>query len=66
MRRRSRTRNELKREVIKSALLGAAFFILCAVLTVWAIGVWAEHPGEQPVSGQTYLASIQMEGEPVW
>ena len=59
MRKRVRTRNELKREVIKSALLGAAFFILCAVLTVWAIGIWAEHPGEQPISGSEYSASLQ-------
>lgn len=58
-RRRSRTRNELKREVIKSALLGAVFFVLCAMLTIWAIGIWAEHPGEQPISGREYAASLQ-------
>ena len=58
-RRRTKTRNELKREVIKSALLGAAFFILCAVLTIWAIGIWAEHPGEMQIEGREYAASLQ-------
>ena len=58
-RRRSRTRNELMRDVIKSALLGAAFFILCAMLTIWAIGIWAEHPGEMPINGREYAASLQ-------
>ena len=65
-RRRTRTRNEIKREAIKTAIMAVALIVLWAVLTVYAIGVWAEHPGEQPVSGQTYLASIQMDGEPVW
>lgn len=65
-RRRTRTRNEIKREVIKTIVMSAALIVLWAALTVYAIGVWAEHPGEQPASGQTYLASIRMEGEPVW
>ena len=65
-RRRTRTRNEIKREVIKTIVMSAALIVLWAVLTVYAIGVWTEHPGEQSVSGQTYLASIQMEGEPAW
>lgn len=62
--RRSKTRNQMKREVIKTIVMSAALIVLWAVLTVWAIGIWAEHPGEQPVSGQTYIASIQMEGDP--
>ena len=63
-RRRTRTRNELKREAIKTVIMAAALIVLWAVLTVYAIATWAEHPGEQPVSGQTYIASIQMEGDP--
>ena len=64
--RRSRTRYQRKREAIKTAAMAAALIILGGVLTVWALGIWSEHPGEQPVSGQTYLASIQMDGEQVW
>ena len=59
MRRRMRTRNELKREAIKTAALAVVAFILCAVLTIWAIGIWAEHPGEMQIDGREYIASLQ-------
>lgn len=59
MKMRTRTRNELKREAIRTAVLAVVAVILCAVLTVWAIGIWAEHPGEMQVSGREYIASLQ-------
>lgn len=57
--RRSRTRNQMRREAIKTAFLTVALIVLWAVLTVYALGVWAEHPGEQPVSRADHMASIQ-------
>lgn len=59
MRRRMRTRNQIKREMIENAVLAAVAIVLCGLLTVWAIGIWAEHPGEQPISGREYAASLQ-------
>ena len=64
--RNRQTRQQRKRETMRMALMAAATILFWALLTVWAFGIWAEHPGEQPVSGRTYLASIQMDGEPVW
>lgn len=58
-RRRVNTRNELKREVIKTIILSAAVIALWAVLTVYAIGAWTNHPAEQMISGSEYLASLQ-------
>ena len=60
--RRRRTRNQRKREAVKTAVMAVMLFVLCAVLTVWTLGVWAEHPGEQFVDGQTYMASLQNVG----
>ena len=57
--RRSRTRNEMKREAIKTAFLSVILIVLWAVLTVYALGIWAEHPGEMMIEGREYLASLQ-------
>lgn len=59
--RRRRTRNQRRREAVKTTVMAVMFFILCVVLTVWALGVWAEHPGEQLISGSAYMASMQAE-----
>ena len=64
--RRCRTRNQRKREAMKTAIMAVALVIMWAVLTVWALGVWSEHPGEQPVSGVQYIASLQNGGESEW
>jgi hypothetical protein len=64
--RRSRTRYQRKREAIKAAAMAAALIILGGVLTVWALGIWSEHPGEQPVSGVQYIASLQNGGDSEW
>ena len=58
------TREQMKREKIKTGLIAAALIVMWVVMTALAIGTWAEHPGEQPVDGQTYIAAIQMEGDP--
>lgn len=55
------TRNQRKREAMRTAALTAAVVFLFAVLTVWALGIWAEHPGEQPVSGRDYMSSMSAE-----
>lgn len=59
MRRRMRTRNQIKREMIENAALAVVAIVLCGLLTVWAIGIWAEHPGEMQVNGMEYIASLQ-------
>lgn len=64
--RNRQTREQIKRERIKAALTAAALVVLCAVLAVWSIRIWTEHPGEQPISGQTYLASIRNGGDSGW
>lgn len=58
-RRRTKTRNELRREALRTLFLSIVLVALWAVLTVRAIGVWAEHPGEQMVNGSEYIASLQ-------
>lgn len=63
VKRRSRTRNQMRRETIKTVFLSVILIILWAVLTVYAIGVWAEHPGEQPVGRADHMASIQYDWE---
>lgn len=59
--RNRKTRNQRKREAVKNAVMVVLLIALCAVLTLWALGVWAEHPGEQPVSGIEYAASVLAE-----
>lgn len=55
----SRTRNQRKRERARAVFMVAAVGLLwCGVGSVM-VKAWAEHPAEQPVNGQEYLASIQ-------
>ncbi len=60
--RKTKTRNQMRREAIKTAIATVLLIVVFAALTVWTIGVWAEHPGEQFVDGQTYMASLQNGG----
>lgn len=62
--RNRQTREQMRREKIKTALMAAALIVLWATLTVYAVSVWAEHPGEQQVDGRTYWASVQIGGDP--
>lgn len=55
---KQKTRNQRKREAVKTAFMAVLLLILCAVLTVWALGVWAQHPGEQHVSGRAYTEAV--------
>lgn len=57
--RRRKTRNQRRREAVKTTVMTVLLFVMCAVLTVWALGVWAEHPGEQPVSGTEYMEALR-------
>lgn len=59
--RNRRTREQCKREAVKTAVMMIMLFALGAVLMVWALGVWTEHPGEQPMSGSAYMASMTAE-----
>ncbi len=61
--RNRQTRNQRKREAVKTAVVAVMLFVLCAAITVWALGVWTAHPGEQPVSGRAYMASMQIGGD---
>ena len=62
--RNRQTREQIKRERIKTALTAAALVVLCVMLAVWSIRIWAEHPGEQQISGKVYVASLQSGGDP--
>lgn len=64
--RNRQTRQQRKREAMHTAIMAVLLVVLCAVLTVWALGVWAEHPGEQQISGTEYVASLQNGGEREW
>ena len=57
--RRHRTRNQRKRDFIKDAVMAAVLTVLVVAIGAYTLKVWAEHPAEQHVSGQAYLASIQ-------
>ena len=57
--RNRRTREQKRRERINTALTAVIMVVLWVVLTVWALGIWAEHPAEQHISGREYLASMQ-------
>ena len=59
MNKRSKTRNPRKREAISNIILTVLMIVLCVVLTVWTLDVWAEHPGEQFADSREYTASLQ-------
>lgn len=59
---RRKTRQERRRERIQTAITALAMVVIGAVLMVWAVGIWAEHPAEQPISGTEYLESIRNGG----
>ena len=58
-RRKKENRKQRKHEFICNLAAGTALLIVWLVVIGYALGVWAEHPAEQPVSGVEYLASIQ-------
>lgn len=64
--RRCRTRNQRKREAIKTAVMAVTLVVLMVVLSVLSLKVWTEHPGEQPVSGTEHMASLRNGGEREW
>ena len=61
--RTHKTRNQLKREAAKTAIMALAFIIGWLICTHLFLTAWASHPAEQPVSGSEYLQSLQVEGE---
>ena len=61
MNRNRRTRNQIMRERIKKAITAVIRVVILIALTVWALGIWAEHPAEQPVSGRVYMATMAAE-----
>lgn len=56
--RNNKTRNQRRRDIIKDIVMATIMIALCIALTVWALGVWSGHPGEQPVSRQEHMESI--------
>lgn len=58
-----KTRNQLKREAMKTALLVLACIIGWLICTRLFLTAWATHPAEQPVNGSEYLESIGLEDE---
>lgn len=63
MTRQRKTRNEIKRENIQTALMAVALMILFAVLMLTSLKIWAEHPAEQPIRGVEYIESIRNGGD---
>lgn len=61
MNRNRRTRNQIMRERIKQAITAVIMVVILIALAVWELGIWAEHPGEQPVSGRVYMATMAAE-----
>lgn len=61
-RRTHKTRNQLKREAVKTTVLFLAVVIGWLICTNLFLTAWA-HPAEQPVSGSAYLQSLQGEGD---
>lgn len=61
--RNRQTREQMKRDRIKTALLVGAMVIGWVVCLHLFFEAW-EHPAEQSVDGTVYVASIQMEGDP--
>ena len=58
-RSRQKTRNQRKREFIKSVCLMVVAMVMCCFLGMTALKVWAEHPAEQPITYQQHMASIR-------
>lgn len=58
-RRRSKTRNQRKREFIKSVCLMVVVMVMCCFLGMTALKVWAAHPAEQPITYQQHMESIR-------
>lgn len=63
MTRQAKTRNQMKREKLQTAMMAAALMIMCVVLMMASLKIWADHPAEQPISGTEYLESIRNGGE---
>ena len=57
--RTRQTREQMRLERISTVLMAAGLIVLCAVLAVWALGIWAEHPAEQHISGTAYVVSVR-------
>ena len=56
---KQKTRNHRNREAVKTAVMAVLILILCAVITVWALGIWAEHPAEQHITGAAYAERFE-------
>ena len=54
-----KTRNQRKRERIKTAVMVAVMVLLMTTVFTMMVKAWAEHPSEQPVNGYEYLESIK-------
>lgn len=60
--RRTKTRNQMKRERIRTAAMAFVLMALWLAVAAASCKVWAEHPAEQPVNGAEYLESIRNGG----
>jgi len=54
----SRTRNQIRRNRAKAALMTVAMIAMWAAVTVLTIRA-LDHPAEQPISGSEYRAKIE-------
>lgn len=55
----TRTRNQRKRDFISTTIMTVSVLLMSVMVLTMIVKAWAEHPAEQPMDGQAYLASIQ-------
>ena len=60
--RRHKTRNQRKRELMRSVCLGCACALLWMMLCTVLVVAWAGHPAEQPISHAEHMEFVQSIG----
>ena len=60
--RSSRTRDQCKRDRIRTACMAVALVIMWMILCTVMVKAWIGHPAEQPVDGGTYMEAIHVIG----
>lgn len=56
---RRKTREQIKRERIKTAVLAVVLIAAWTALAAWMFVTWVEHPAERPVNGAEYRTYVQ-------
>lgn len=58
--RKPMTKKQARRaELISACVMAILMFVMTTIFFISLIPVWAEHPAEQPISGQAYMMAIR-------